>query len=553
MPEQRIDNLGAVGLNTDVMPSLLPPNVLTTANNVESSDGVLRSIQGERLVFVNGAKLDVEPIYHKTWVGFAGEQWAIVSDGVDVWAYAFDGDGVGEKITPTDDGQSTGTPQPWNNGFVSFAILNGLLVVNSASDGLFYWGGTGAPLLAAPGWDTTWKCKQIAAFRYQLIALGMTEDTNEYPHKIRWSTSAAEGDVPTIWDPQADNDAGDDILGETEGVIVGGTLVRDQLYIIKEDAVYAMRWIGGQYIHQVTRLEGGTGTRNPKGFCEMRGVLVVLTTSDVILFDGQNSKSLLDARARRAVYNAVSEGNWESAQVFYNPSTHILFMSYPTSNATLRLGFSLLYNREENTLSVYLLKNGYGFDLALIDYVVGVPQWDDISPLISGPSPRWIVDGTWDEQIDASWNKGVISPSNAQTIMYESDDAGTEYWMVFRQGNTNSDGTAKACKAGRTSMPIEGIPGLAQLNWVWPEISGKLVDPVDANVEVPVIMRFGGQETPEGQITWDPTQYQVYPDRTQTIDPRVTGRYISWEVSSEGVGEWSLGGLTFSWESAGRR
>jgi hypothetical protein len=546
VPDLRIENLGQVGLSTDVPPNLLPLNALTEASNVVAEDGAISSSPGERLIWegttwATRPLLDVRPLYHRSWVDDSQAQWVIISDGVNVWAYDILGDGTGEKITPTDDDTPAGASVPWSSGRVTFATLNGILVVNSASDGLFYWGGTATVLIAAPGWTSTWRCAEIAAYRYALVALGMTEGANEYPHKIRWSNSAAEGALPTTWTIAATNDAGDDILGETEGVIVGGCHVRDQLYIVKEDAVYSMRWIGGPYIHQVSRLKGGIGTRNPKGFCEMRGHLVVLTTSDVYLFDGQNSRSLLDGHARNAMFDAIAEENWDNAQVFFDAYRNRLYLAYPTSDASKFCQFALVYNSEESTFARLELNNGYGFDVGFVtDASSASPTWGTADSLV------------WDTQDGASWNKGVEQPSTPSLLMYESDAADTEWWLVSQTfDGSNSDGSAKLCVVERDSLPIEGAKGVTQVNWAILEVEGDLVD--TSNDQVPLKVQFGGQESVKGKITWDPTVHELYLDNQHVLDPRITGRYIAWRVESEGLGRWTLGAINIEWEHAGLR
>lgn len=556
MPDLRIDNIGAVGLNTDIAPSLLPPNALSSARNVQMSDGSIQSEVGERLVFQNGAKLDVRPQYHISWIDASQSEWAIVSDGLDVWAYLISGDGTGQRITPTDDDSPTGNPVIWSGGFVSFAILNGVLVINSRTDGLFFWAGGASVLVAATGWDATWRCQQICAFRYQLVALSMVEGVNEYVHKIRWSNSAQDGSLPTDWTIALSNDAGDDLLGETEGRIVGGVNVRDQLYIIKEDAIYGLRYVGGVYINQVTRLEGGVGTRNHKGFCEMRGNLVVITTGDILLFDGQNTRSLADRRVRRSIFDQISEENWDNTQVFYNQFTSVLTIAYPTLDATLACQWALVYNVEEDTFALSRLNNSYGFDLGYVsDTAVTVPKWDDFGPAAPDstiPDLAWVATGTWDEQKDGSWNKGVSQPSLPDTLIYESNDADDSWWISVKNfSNSNSDGSPKYCLAQRTGIPIEGARGIVQMNWVWPEINGALID--DAGNDVPIKFRFGSQEVKDGTITWSGGVFDVYPGQTETLDPRISGRYLCWEATSEGLGSWELSALTIYWESGGER
>ncbi len=548
MPTQRIANLGGLGLNTDVLPSLLPENAVTISDNVVCEDGGLQSVIGETEIIPS---LAIKPIYHQAYTDFSGNQWIIISDGAGVHAYDIGGGGL--EITPTDDDTVGGVKEPWSGGFVSFTVLNGVLVVNSASEGLFYWGETDAPLLVSPGWDATWRCQQIASLRYNLVALNMTEDGAVFPHKTRWSHFAQDGAIPTDWTPTTANEAGDDVLGETAGAIVGGVNVRNSLMIIKEDAVYSMDWIGNPYVFQTTRLEGGVGTRTPRGFCEMRGALVVASSTDIIAFDGQNSQSLVDARVRDGLFTDISEEYWDFLQVYFHSPSSRLFVGVPTRGDTGSLSYAYVFNMEENTWGKKRLRRIYGFETAFISLTTGQPTWDELdapAAVRSAPEIAWIEGVNWNGQIDGSWNKGVYQPSVPDVILLESNDTDT-IWNVVAAAvaSTDSDGTPKSCKARRDGIPIEGAHGLAMLTYVFPELKGDLRD--QNGVNIPLIMRFGGQEQPSDAVTWDPAYYEVWPGKTSIIDPRVTGRFLSWQLESNGIGQWHLGALTFEWEHAG--
>jgi hypothetical protein len=465
----------------------------------------------------------------------------VISDGIQVFAY--DIQGVGTEITPSA-GDLSG-------GVVTFTDLNGVLVMNSQSDGPFFWD-TGQVLpedrlmTELPGWDSTWRCKDMRAYRYYLVALGMTEDSVEFPHKVRWSNSAQEGSLPTEWIAANSNDAGADLIGETAGPIVGGTLVRDALWIVKEDAVYEMRWIGAEYVMQLSRMKGTTvGTRVLNGFAEMKGGLVIFTTSDVLLFDGNQAISLADQRVRSGLFNAISEEYWERSRVFVHPETSQLIVA-GVGAGYQNLSGAMIYNWEENTWSTRQLHYSYGFDSAFVTTSTGLPTWDELGtplPIAAGPDPMWLPGGTWDEQVDGSWNKGIYQPSTRDIIVYESNDTDTEWWVsLVALVDTNFDGTPKTCLAERLCIPIEGADGLAMVTEVWPELQAS----------IPVTISVGGQQAVDGEITWD-SGHVVEPGKTNVVTPRVTGRFISFRVESFGNGRWELGALTFNWQRAGER
>jgi hypothetical protein len=529
MPRQRIDNLGKIGLNTDVSPYDLPPQAWTRLFNCVTQDGALRSAPGERKLF----NLQIKPLYHTGFVGPTGVQFIVVSDGAKVHAYNMQG--VRFDLTPTTD---------WQSGFVSFTNLNGVLVVNSRSDGPFYWSGdTADKLVVLPGWDTNWRCREMVAFRYYLVALNMTETNVEYPHKVRWSNSAAEGSLPTLWVAAATNDAGSDLIGETQGPIVGGALVRDALWIVKEDAVYEMRWIGGEFIMQLSRLKN-IGTRLQRGFAPLRGGLVIFTTSDLLFFDGTNSRSLVDMRVRQGLYGSISEELWDFSQVFVHEDSSQLFIQGVEAGFR-QLSSALVWNFEEDTWGHRRLSFGYGMDAVLATVVSGLPTWDElgaVAPLVQ-PTPFWIPGRSWDEQRDGSWNKGVYQPSVTDVLLYESNDTDTAWWVALVAiANTDSDGQPKTCIAERVAIPIEGADGLAMVTEVWPEVRG------DAPVEISIGSQMAANDAP----IWD-APIAVTPGVTQSITPRLTGRYIAVRVRSQADGRWALGSLTLDWQRAGER
>ena len=417
------------------------------------------------------------------------------------------------------------------------------------TDGAFYYD-SGAALPAdrilkpLPGWNTDWRCRAIVAFRYFLVALNMTEVGDAFPHKLRWSNSAQEGDLPTEWVAAISNDAGDDLLGETSGVIVGGTVVRDQLYVVKEDAIYAMSWIGGEYVMRTDRLKGGVGTRLDKGFAQMQGGIVVFTTSDVLFFDGQNSRSLVDGRDPehhqggdlRGIVGVLAGLRQSDHQ---QPDDRRRLCRQPATDVVPHLQLPrehLGASPPEFWLRVRLCSG----------HRVGEPSDRgtnsvDVAPL--NPYQRMVPGKTWDQQNDGSWNKGIYQPSVQDVLVYESNDADTLWWVsVIALSDSNSDGSAKLCRAERTGIPIEGADGLAMITEVWPEAVGT----------IPLRITIGGMDAENSTPNWD-TPITFTPGVTNSITPRITGRFICIRVESEAIGNWSLGALTYNWERAGER
>lgn len=522
MPRLRIPDLGSVGMISDIIPSLAPPAAWTNLINCSTNDNSIGSMRGERRLF----DLQIKPTYHSTYQSPDGRWFVIVSDGVSVHAVDLITK-TAKNITPPGDA--------WASGFTSFANLNGVLVVNNAMEGMFFWD-TGATLPAdqilkpCPGWDAGWRCEMVCAYRYYLVALNMTEADVNYKHKVRWSNSAQEGDLPTEWVASTANDAGDDLLGETGGAIVGGALVRDSLYIVKEDAIYAMSWIGGEYVMRVDRLKSEVGTRIKRGFFPAMGGIIVFTSSDCIYFDGQNATSIVDMRIRRTIYATLSEELWELSQVYVAPTTSQIYIAGARAGA-INLSDAFVFNYEEKTWGHRRLVNSYGFDTIFVTDAVGTLTWDELGGK------------TWDEQNDGTWNKGVYQPSVPDTIVYESNDTDTAWWVSvisFELGN--SDGTPKYCMAERVGLPIGRADQMMMITEVWPEAVGEAV----------IQISVGAQIAEGGEIIWDgPHNFEV--GKQASIKPRVTGRFVGIRVESHTLKSWQLGALTYDFEPAGER
>jgi hypothetical protein len=527
MSRQRLTALGKLGLITDPVVTSTPFDAWTNVNNCYFKNGEVRTVSGEFKLF----NFAIRPVHSKTFTINGSVNYLLVSDGLFVHAYTFDG--LHEDITPT---------VPFTGGHVSFADLNGVLVVNSASSGAFYWQGPTHKLEILPGWDPAWRCRQLCAYKYYLVALGMTEGTDSYFYKVRWSNSAAEGELPVEWLPTAANDAGDDLLGETSGKIVGACLVRDALWIVKEDAVYAMNWIGGQYVMQITRLKGNIGTRLEHGFAEMQGGVVICTTSDLVFFDGNSSKSIVDGRIRKALFNAISEEYWERTRLFVHQPTSTLYVCGVSADSNNNFSFAFTYDWEQDTWGRRKLNNATSLLTALVSYSSGL-QWDQLGTPSSGGSGAFKPGMPWDQQNQGSWNKGVYQPSTPDLLVLESNEADTQWWASLGAlVNTDSLGRVKYCAAERVGMAIEGADGVVMLTEVWPEVLGYGT----------VNFYAGGMDELNSPVRWDgPYQFELGIDNH--FCPRVTGRLACIRIESEMDGAWSLAGLTFNWVRAGER
>lgn len=518
MPRMRIDKLGELGLNSDIPPAQLPPNAVTSLANVMTEDLTLRSAPGEVKLF----DFDIAPLYHCTYIDpETQDQYIIISDGSDIYAYDMAGNDT--DITPEGG---------WDGGRVTFTVLNGVLVVNSQTDGAFYWPDLESALAALPDWDSTWRCAWIASYRYYLVAGNFVENsTTYYPHLIRWSSSADPGAVPSEWEPSGSNDAGDVILGDSEGEIITSVLVRDSLWIVKEDAVYSLDWVGGQYIMQATKLTGMVGTRIYDGACKLGTGIALFGSNDIHFFDGNSASSLVDQRVRKELFAGRNIIEWRNSKLFSAYPLNWLLVAASMTGADARQKISYILDSNENTWGQKELNYAYGFDLGYVDYDATVPAWQDIATL-------------WD-QYQGSWKQGQYDPSERQILCYKSNPDNTAWWLELWTPFYSGDiaGNAITSQAERITIPVEGADGMAMITGVWPELTGD-VSAVD--------FWISAQSAVGGQISYD-GPYTITPNQTNYVTPRLTGRFVGWKLKCNQLGYWKLSSLTVNWERAGER
>jgi hypothetical protein len=524
MPRQRVDNLGQIGINSDLMPPSLPINAWTKGMNVEVMDGAVGLSLGERRIL----NLDVRPEFHYAYTDPLGEQYLVISNRDKVYIYRVDeGDPTlppaGSDITPA--GFVT-------QGRISFASLNGVLIVNSSTSGPYYWSGVwGTDLVALPGWNADWVCTSMVAYREHLVALNMTEGANLYPHKIRWSSAAGPGEIPNEWVGSLSNAAGSMILGDTQGTITGACVVRDGLWVVKEDSIIPVNWVGGDFIMVPSRAIGGVGTPLIHGFEEWQGGLLILTSQDLILFDGVNQRSIVQERVKTLLGQILAGGAAERARLDVSSTLNRVIVQGVLGGRTRHTdGLVLAFGTGADSWGHRQLFNGYGFSNAVVNLSTAEDNWEDLTE-------------TW-EDWDVAWAVNRYTPSQPIPLAMQSNDADTEWWATALVPFDSSDyaGNPRTSMVERRGIPIEGSDGIAMVTELW----------LDLFNETPVVVQVGAQVTVDAPVRWTPER-TIQPGEKARIPVGKRGRYVCLSIMARETGFWRLSSMTIDWEHDGER
>jgi len=480
-------DIGKSGLNTDLAPTKLPPDALTGGDNFICSGGSVRAPTMRLKV----ADLSIEPKYRFVWTTKDNEDKLVVSDGVSVIFY--DADGTEHNITTA--------PTFTAGSQVTFCDLGTLLIVNSNLNGPFYYNTSTSLLVALPGWTSTWRCEVMAAVRYNLVALNMTEGTAKYPQKLRWSSSAVDGAIPNVWDPtNLAFDAGDEILGESSGHIIGAVVFRDSLWIGKTDSIYEMRYLGGQYVYTVSRRSGDLGVSTHRAMAAAKNTLVVLSRDDLYRFDGSMAVSLTDSRVHDLLISLSLDGSFAYTEISYTPNQDFLFVTVSgTGDAAEQV---LVYSFADDTWSVVTFGSTYGFDLCAVT---------------ADTDPELIV---WRTH-DGNWQ--------VENFTDEYDPA-LEGEYLFVNGYVERAGI----NLGGSQVMVEKVLPILQ----------------GADVAQPLMISIGVQASQDAEIRWTP-EYPIDAARPTFIPVRKVGRYLCWKANARARKPWVLDGLDVRMYPAG--
>ncbi|WBC28579.1 virion structural protein [Thiohalocapsa phage LS06-2018-MD04] len=502
MPIQRIEGFGNAGWITDLSPASLPPGAWTECKHTIPHDGKAVRAWDTDPVF----DLDIEPRFRFSFRDPSNRQFLIVGNGTQVFAYNI-GTGVGEEITGEEITPYDAVPTPVFSDQCSFCAHNGVLCYSTFNHGIFYWPGPGNQLIVFPsvdpgdgsniGWryDRSWRCTALASFKYYLIALGMSEDGEFYQHKIRWSASAPDGAVPTEWTATTENDSGDDVLGETAGPILGAQQVQDALWIIKQDGVYSLNYVGGNEVLGNRRLAGELDVSSRDATQEYLGRLVVLSGRDLYSYDGAIMRSLVDQKVRDALNESMA-GRYDRGKIFVDQFVENLWvLGGPTGDG-----------RHTEALVLDLTTGAWGHQYLNNAYAL-------VSLAERGTS------------------LGVYA--------LESNVANTS-WFASKLTREPTTSQSFISRIARSGIPFEGSPGRAMITEVWPEIQGS----GDFQISV------RGQETLSGAMVED-GPYVFSAPGDYHLTPRVSGRFLGYALESNSTTGWEVDNLTFRYEVSG--
>lgn len=409
--------------------------------------------------------------------------------------------------------------------------ISGIPVITNGKDTPIMWDSlsTSDPMNSLT-WDAsnTWRdkgytAKVIKAYREYLIALATTESATYYPRRLRWSTSATSGAVPTTWDStDASEDAGLTDFSEFNGDLVDALSIRGSMAIYSEDQTWLMTYIGGDDVMNFQNLFKTSGALATGCVAEFFGQHLVVTTGDVIVHDGSAIQSVISKRMQKWLFSQIDSTNYSLTHVVPNYPKNELWICFPSAGSSW-CDKALIWNYQDNTYGVRDLPNTIGSNYGIVDPAENLTWATD--------TETWDQDTTyWDER---GYNPTELVPllvSASNTKFYEPD------------ATNQFDGSSFVSYVEKVAMDFGDPSTMKRLKWLYPRVNGS----------ASMTIKIGWAQGVDDSVQW--TSYSFDPSTdAERLPLRQVGRYFAIRFESSSNQSWTLNSFDIEYEVVGRR
>lgn len=520
-----INDIAKFGAVADVPAYQLPPEIWNFAQNMRSLDMGMEKLLGWEAIFGTPTTapqfvMPISTVAANFWV-YLGLTKAYVYDGtnhIDITRAAGD-------YTVTNG-------RDWNG-----TVLGGVPVFNNGVDVPQFWADvdTGTDLANLTNWPATHRAKIMRAHGPFLMAFGITESGDSFPHRVMWSHPADPGTVPTSWDVTDETvDAGEvDLSDVNSGIIQDALALGNATFIYKETSTWRVRYVGGRSVFDF----GEAPWLPTLGLLAPRCVAltgdglrhVLATQDDIVWHNGNTVRSILNNRQRKRLAAEIDSSNYVNSFMFTNPLYNEMWFCYPTSgNEFPDAALILNYSDPENW--VVTEANGITFRHAAVGLIESPndEEWED------NPNEEWDEDtGPWSEV----QRRRVVLAGTAATKLYNLDKGTTRDTVEF-SGTLRREGLSVLGRKRSGEWIVDHqIRKLFQR--LWPKVQGG-----------PISVRTGASETVNGGVSWGAsTAFDPATEVTADVPP-VSGRALSVEFS--GSESWRIDGYKMQLEKLGQ-
>lgn len=539
-----IRGLGTKGIIRDIEPYNLPPDAFSNGNNVRFNDGSVRRAPAFRVIDdAVGASphymLGVRPADGSDFLLLAEDDGSMYR-----WRLNTSTDLTPAGFTPVTAAQTrfTGT------------YLDQVAFINRETDVPYalLTAGTEMVPLTNYGWDSSWRCKALRAFRDSLVAISMQESGQSVPGRIRIS-DAVDGSAlpPASWDATDQTTlAFSAELPDIKGTLLDGLALRDDFYVYSTAEVWRVSPLGGRLLYQIKKVFSDRGILDTDLVVEVNGTHFVVGENDIYMHDGTSVRSIVDGSNRDAIFNTMKKDLKKRFWLHHDTIRDEVMFAYIADDADAGYTETTFPNRYAS----YDLENGtWSFG--------DLPNVSTAATIIYIPGKTW---NEWNETWDTAggtWNSAVDQARTAVLMASRTDSANNIVGNMIYAYDEITDGSLVFAPLD-TSVILPAF--VERISYDLDTVGHRLRDYIriqrmypQARVfgeDVSLSFRVGAQLTPQG-LDDGPFQSEVLFDpRTQyKIDFRKGGRYVSIRVQMDEPSDFLFSGVDLQYTVTGRR
>jgi hypothetical protein len=480
----------------------------TVCDNVQFRDGFATRLAGYRPGYKDeiGNIAPVE-MYHAVNSLFTGLNWWLLFQASGT-AHAIQ---AGTEVQ-IDGGLLSVVNEPWE---YSSSLLNGLPIISNSRDEPVYWSGSGN-VQVLPGWPAGDSCRFIAVLKFHIFAFNISGPGGSFEQLVRWSSATEPGSVPQEWTPTTENDAGSLELADSPGAILCAYPLGDALYIYKRTATYQIRYVGGQNVFSVRKVQSSSGALTPRSVCDVGGAHFIVNDGDLILNDGTTRRSVGESRVKDWLFELLDVDEFFQLSCTYNRAEDEVVIAFP-SNGSTYCDTALVYDLSRDSFGVRSLAQVTHLPVGLVQDSVPANTW-------ANRTEPWIVaSDVWAAALGSSAVDSLIT-LKATEFTVEDVNNGIEFGATI----------------GRTGLTF-GEPERI-----------KFVKKVHVRTREPfgeLFVRVGGSMQPNSAITW--SDEVTLSDTEQIANCFAVGRYIGVEIRSADGVIWKVTGVDLEAELRG--
>lgn len=529
-----IRGLGSVGVVTDVDPYSLPVNAYTRAKNVRFNEGKVS--RGPIFRTVSG-NLSFTPKFSFGLSALSGFDTVLLVDDFFNIHELSNGSTTQRRLNLS--GSSSIEP-------VTATILADVQYVNRADTYPVARTPSATNFSALSNWPAGMKTTSLRSFGDFLLALGTNESNLDYPNRVRFSDPVLANQVPSTWDEtDLTNSAGFNDLVQMKTPIVDGATLGSNFLVYSQDQVWGMEFVGGTFIFNFRKLFDDSGVINQNCIMEIEGRHYVFDRDDIYMTDGNTRQSICDGRVRDYIFSGLDNSKTNLCFVLHNSILEEIYFCYRSGDDMAvytdgdACNRAAVYNYKEDNWSFQDLPNVVSGSEANVNsvfsYADATQTYDNIG-------------GSYHDQ---------DSPYTRHPLVVSKSGGGVANSRAYGIDLVNTGSLAQPVDTDvYTGMLLErigidldesGVPlsGYKVINRIYPQLS-------TPNSNGAFEFTFGAGDTPNATPNYGSTiTFDALQD--YKLDTRISGRYLSYKMTTPSDKDFALSGMDVDVVVAGRR